>query len=255
MKLTPRDRLIVALDVDSAARALELVKALSGTAGMFKIGSQLFTAEGPPIVSAVVEQGEKVFLDLKFHDIPNTVAASCREATRLGVSLMTLHASGGSRMLREAAEAVSRECRERNLTRPQLLAITLLTSLGVADLREIHIRDRFEEVVPGLAELAMRAGLDGVVTSPQEALLVRHRVGREDFLVVTPGVRPSWAVRNDQQRVLTPREALQEGADYIVVGRPIIAASDPREAAAAVVEEIRGFVVEERNEAFRRRFV
>lgn len=253
--LTPTDRLIVALDVETEDRAIQLVENLSGAVGMFKVGCRLFTAAGPGLVKEIKGRGGKVFLDLKYHDIPNVVAAAAVEAARLGITLMTLHASGGEVMLRTTADAVRAFCETEGINRPRLLGVTVLTSLGFRDLQKVFVRDRIDVVVAGLAALASEAGMDGVVTSPQEALLVRHRVRREEFIVVTPGVRPSWAsIGDDQQRVLTPREALQEGADYVVVGRPVTAAPDPAEAAAKIVEEMRAYVVEHRDEEFRRRF-
>ncbi len=252
--LTPRDRLIVALDVKTRADAMTLVNHLSGRVGMFKVGSQLFTAAGPDLVREIVAEGHKIFLDLKYHDIPSTVASACIEAARLGATLLTLHSSGGEAMLRTASQAVREFCQEHVQEQPKLLAVTVLTSFGISDLKTIFVRDRLETVVTGLAELAARAGMDGVVTSPHEAMLVRHKVDRKSFVIVTPGIRPPWAAPLDQRRVLGPREALQEGADYIVVGRPIIGAPDPAEAAARVVEEIRAYTIESRNEEFRRHF-
>ncbi|MBI3951480.1 MAG: orotidine-5'-phosphate decarboxylase [Acidobacteria bacterium] len=238
---TPRDRLVIALDVETRARALELVDQLKGLVGMFKIGSQLFTAEGPDLVREIVRREMKVFLDLKFHDIPSTVAKAGIEATRLGVSMFDVHASGGAEMMRAVAEAVRETAEREGLARPVILAVTLLTSLGPKDLKQIFITERIDHAVTGLAVLAAESGLAGVISSPQEAMLIRHHVNRPEFLILTPGIRPAWAQAHDQKRVLTPTEALQEGADYIVVGRPITESDDPAEAASRVLSEIEVF--------------
>jgi orotidine-5'-phosphate decarboxylase len=240
--LTPRDRLVVALDVETRARALELVDQLKGLAGLFKIGSQLFTAEGPDLVREIVGRGEKVFLDLKFHDIPSTVAKAGTEATRLGVSMFNVHASGGAEMMRAVAAAVQETAQQQGLARPTILAVTVLTSLLPKDLEQVFVAERIDRVVIGLAQLAAQCGLDGVVSSPQEALMVRHQVAAPEFVILTPGVRPSWAAAQDQKRVLTPAEALQEGADYIVVGRPITESDDPPAAVQRIISEIEDFI-------------
>lgn len=237
----PRDRLVIALDVEARARALELVDQLKGLAGLFKIGSQLFTAEGPDLVRQIVRRETKVFLDLKFHDIPSTVARAGIEAARLGVAMFNVHASGGAEMMRAVAEAVSEAAEREGFTRPVILAVTVLTSLMPKDLQQVFVRERIDHVVTGLAKLAADSGLDGVVSSPQEAMLIRHHVDRPDFVILTPGVRPAWAQSHDQKRVLTPSEALQEGADYIVVGRPVTESDDPAEAARRIVSEIEAY--------------
>ncbi len=236
--MMPRDRLIIALDVETRARALDLVDQLKGRVGLFKIGSQLFTAEGPDLVRAIVARGEKVFLDLKFHDIPSTVARAGVEAMRLGVALFNVHALGGATMMRAVVEAIKEAAERERLTPPRILAVTILTSLMPPDLKQIFIAERIDRVVTGLAQLAAESGLDGVVSSPQEALLIRHAVNRPDFIILTPGIRPLWAQKHDQKRVLTPAEAIREGADYIVVGRPVTASDDPVEAARRIVSEI-----------------
>jgi orotidine-5'-phosphate decarboxylase len=239
--LTPRDRLIVALDVETRASALELVDQLKGLVGMFKIGSQLFTAEGPELVREIVGRGERVFLDLKFHDIPSTVAKAGIEATRLGVSMFNVHATGGAEMMRAVAEAVRETAEREGMTRPLILAVTVLTSLWPKDLEQVFIAEKIDRVVTGLAQLAADGGLDGVVSSAQEALLIRHKVTKPGFVILTPGIRPAWAEAQDQKRVLTPAEALQEGADYIVVGRPVTQSDDPPAAARRIISEIEEF--------------
>jgi orotidine-5'-phosphate decarboxylase len=227
--MTPRERLIVALDVDEAARAEALVERLSPVAGVFKVGSQLFTAAGPGLVRSLVSRGLGVFLDLKFHDIPNTVSRSVAAAGRLGVSLLTVHGLGGREMLEAAAQA-----------RPpgvRLLAITVLTSHMPAGLPQVGIAGGLIEQVERLALLARECGLDGVVASPHEVTRLRAACG-PGFLLVTPGIRPSGAPAADQARSATPAEALRAGADYLVVGRPIIGAADPAAAARAILAEI-----------------
>jgi len=238
-KVSGKEKLIVALDVETAAEARRVFEGLRDAAGMFKVGSQLFTAEGPGFVRELVAAGARVFLDLKFHDIPNTVAAASREAVRLGVSLFNVHASGGSEMMRRAADAVREEAARLGTEAPRLIAVTVLTSMDAAALSETGVSGRsLEEQVAGLARLASEAGLDGVVASPHEIGLVREGVGREGFLVVTPGVRPAGVAGDDQRRVMTPAEAVRAGADFVVVGRAILGASDPAGAARAVVEEM-----------------
>ena len=228
--VSPVDRLIVALDVPSLAEAKKLVEALAGTVGMFKVGSQLFTAAGPDAVRWLVARGERVFLDLKFHDIPNTVASAVSSAVQLGVSLVDVHASGGRAMLEAGVRA-------RGSASARLLAITILTSHDEDGLAELGLAGPIPSAVQRLARLAMTAGIDGVVASAAEAPLIRKACGAE-LLIVTPGIRPAGSERNDQARAATPAAALEAGADYIVVGRPITAAPDPRVAAEAIVAEM-----------------
>ena len=233
-----RNKLIVALDVESAAAARCLVDTLRGVVGMFKIGSQLFTAAGPALVREIVESGERVFLDLKFHDIPNTVAAAGVEATRLGVSIFNVHAVGGSEMMRRTRDAVSETVDRENLAHPAIIAVTVLTSSNSDMLREIGLSGETHDVVRNLALLAEASGLDGVVASPLELGIIRSTVKEPGFIVVTPGVRPAGFARGDQKRVTTPREAIIAGADYLVVGRPILESPDPARAAQAIIDEM-----------------
>lgn len=219
------DRIIVALDVDSRARAREYVQQLMPEARFFKIGSQLFTACGPDLVREIVELGAQVFLDLKFHDIPETVARSVREAARLRVSLVNVHASGGRSMMQAAVRALKEV--DGNDLRPQLIAVTMLTSLGESEAREIGVTSYVKDHSVRLAQLAQQSGLDGVVASPLEIEAIRKTCGR-DFLIVAPGIRPAQSQSNDQVRVSTPRAALEAGADYLVIGRPILDAKEPR---------------------------
>jgi orotidine-5'-phosphate decarboxylase len=236
----PRSSLIVALDFDSLASALKFAKHVADLVGMFKIGSQLFTAAGPAAVKEVAALGPGVFLDLKFHDIPNTVAGavlSCAAMT--GVQLVNVHALGGSAMLQAATQAISAG-QPLGADRPRLLAVTILTSMDPKAIREVGIAGPPKDRVVKLAKLAKQSGVDGVVASVQEARAIRKACGR-DFLIVTPGVRPKQEAPrkgDDQARTATPTEAIRAGADFLVVGRPILAAEDPRAAAQAIVDEI-----------------
>jgi orotidine-5'-phosphate decarboxylase len=230
--MTPRDRLIVALDVADVATARTMVDRLAGHVGMFKVGNQIFTAAGPEFVREVIARGEKVFLDLKFHDIPNTVAGAVSSAGQLGVSLVDVHALGGKEMLEAAVGALP-------AMGIRLLAITILTSHKEEALASVGVGGSVADSVRRLALLAREAGADGVVASPQEVGLVREACGK-DFLVVTPGIRPAGASRGDQSRTATPAAAVAAGADYIVVGRPILEAADPAAAADAIVRELTG---------------
>ena len=238
MHLKPSDKLIVALDVETADRAFELFNALHDLAGMFKIGSQLFTATGPELVRQIVARGGWVFLDLKFHDIPNTVAAAGVEATRLGVSIFNVHASGGVEMMKRTAEAVAEIAERERLVKPKVIAVTLLTSLGQGSLEQLGINDEPPAVVARLARVAAHCGFDGVVASPQEIGIIRETIARRDFLIVTPGIRSGADATQDQRRTLTAAEAIRAGADYLVVGRPIISAEDPLGAARKIAAEI-----------------
>jgi orotidine-5'-phosphate decarboxylase len=232
--LAPRDRLIVALDTASLPEAEGLVERLADGVGMFKVGAQLFTAAGPAAVEMVRKRGARVFLDLKYHDIPATVSGAVREAARLGVALLTVHASGGTKMLHAAAEAAGAAGRDR----PRILAVTVLTSLDRATLqRELGVPIAVEGHAVQLAGLAREAGCDGVVASPREAARLRGLLGH-GALIVTPGIRPAGGAVDDQARTATPAVAVRAGADYLVVGRPITGAPDPAAAAAAIVAEI-----------------
>jgi orotidine-5'-phosphate decarboxylase len=233
------EKLIVALDVESAHEARRAYEALRNDAGMFKIGSQLFTSAGPDFVRELVAEGARIFLDLKFHDIPNTVAAASREAVRLGVSLFNVHASGGGEMMRAAAAAIAEEAARLGVERPRLIAVTVLTSADSSTLDETGVKaPSVEAQVERLARLANESGLDGVVASPHEIVTVRAAVSRSDFLLVTPGVRTRSATHDDQKRVKTPAEAIRAGADYIVMGRAILNAPDPARAAREIIEEM-----------------
>lgn len=229
-RANPRDRLVVALDLPTAEQARALVARIGHRAGMYKVGSQLFTAAGPGFVRELVDAGRRVFLDLKYHDIPNTVGGAVAAAAALGVALVDVHASGGRAMIEAAAAA----CRG---TATRLLAITVLTSHERATLAETGVAGSVEEAVRRLALLARAAGADGVVASPHEVALIREACGA-DFLVVTPGIRPAGTAVGDQARAARPAAALQAGADYLVVGRPITAAADPIAAIRAILAEL-----------------
>jgi orotidine-5'-phosphate decarboxylase len=237
----PRSSLIVALDFDSLNAAVKFAQQVSDLVGMFKIGSQLFTSAGPEAVRQVAQLGAGVFLDLKYHDIPNTVAGAVLAVAAMPeVQLVNVHALGGSAMMRAAAQAVSAGV-PMGADRTRLLAVTILTSMDHKAMREVGIGGTSKTRVVKLAKLAQESGVDGVVASVQEAKAIRKACGRE-FLIVTPGVRPKalsvGEKQDDQSRTATPREAIKAGADFIVVGRPILAAGDPRAAAQAIVEEI-----------------
>ncbi len=229
-----RDRLIVALDVSSATQACQIVQSIGESASTYKVGKQLFTAEGPQVVRDLIASGRKVFLDLKFHDIPNTVAAAVSEASKLGVSMLTVHASGGSKMLKAAAQAAG-----QSSAKPMVLAVTVLTSLSDADLSEIGVSGNVITQVMMLGSLARNAGCGGLVASAHEARELRRELG-DDFAIVTPGVRPAGTAVGDQARVLTPQEAIAAGATHLVVGRPILQAANPAEAAEGILREIEG---------------
>ena len=239
--MKPKDRIILALDVPDYEEAIRIVYKFEEHIEIFKVGSELFTAVGPEIIKKINSMGKKVFLDLKFHDIPNTVAKSAAAAARLGVFMFNVHTLGGLEMMRKAAEVIRKISLDENIERPKLIGVTILTSIDQAALKdELGIAMRMGVQVKHLAGLAQRAGLDGVVASPLDADNIRSRFGK-DFLIVTPGIRPSWASADDQKRMLTPREALRRGADYLVIGRAILSQPDPVSALKRIEEEIKGF--------------
>lgn len=230
--MTARERLIVALDVASAIEAQEIVYELGDAVLIYKVGLQLFTAEGPRFVSELVNSGRKVFLDLKFHDIPNTIAGAVRSASELGVHMLTVHAAGGSRMMEAAVEAARAGSHQ-----PIILAVTVLTSFSQSELEESGVRGAIGEQVRHLANLSKACGCGGVVASPHEAAAIRSLLGQQ-MAIVTPGIRPSGAAVGDQSRIANPSSAIRAGASHLVVGRPILAAENRNRAATAIVEEI-----------------
>jgi len=230
--MTHKDRLIIALDVSRASAAQKIVSEIGDSASTYKVGKQLFTAEGPQVVRDLVASGRKVFLDLKFHDIPNTVAGAVKSAAELGVSMLTVHASGGSKMLKAAAEAAA-----NSSSKPLILAVTVLTSFTDEDLQEIGLPVGVADQVLRLAGIALNAGADGIVTSAHEARSLRRSLG-EGFPIVTPGIRPRGGDVADQARVVTPADAIRAGVSHIVVGRPITGDPHPAEATRRILEEL-----------------
>jgi orotidine-5'-phosphate decarboxylase len=237
------DRPIIALFVSSAGEARIVVSQTADLAGAFKIGLQLFSAAGPELVREFCEAGHKIFLDLKFHDIPNTVAKAAVEATRMGVWMFNVHASGGNEMLRQTVSMVGEYCQKSGLTRPKIIAVTVLTSSADDVLKEIGIEAPASTHAANLAKLARTAGMDGVVASAKEASQVRELCGSQ-FLIVTPGIRPAGASNDDQRRVMTPADAIRAGSDHLVVGRPVTEAENIARAAENILNEIESVVNE-----------
>ena len=231
--------ILVALDVESAANAVELANVLRGSVGGFKIGKQLFTAAGPAMVRELTSRGDRVFLDLKFHDIPNTVAGAVQSAVTTGACMVNVHCSGGSAMMKAAAEAATKAAAKLSQQRPLVIGVTVLTSMTDAALKEIGVETPMLDQVVRLATLAKSSGLDGVVASPQEVRAIRRACGAE-FQMVTPGIRPAdQQGKDDQARTMTPAEAIEAGATYLVIGRPITGAPDPRSAAEQILATLR----------------
>lgn len=234
-----KDRIVLALDVDSQDQALTLVEELAQEVGVFKVGMQLFNSAGPDIVRRINKLGGKVFVDLKFHDIPNTVAAAGRVMTRLNAFMFNVHAAGGKEMMAQVVSEVKEEAARLGINPPKILAVTVLTSISQQQLEEemlIPGRD-VKEVVVKWAQMAKEAGISGVVCSPKEITAIREACG-PDFLIVTPGIRPAWSEKNDQKRITTPRQALDMGTDYMVIGRPIVKAENQKAAARKIIEEL-----------------
>lgn len=233
----PKDKIIFALDVEHFSEAQQWVKTLKNQVGMFKVGKQLFTHAGPKVIDMILAKEQKVFLDLKFHDIPNTVAKAGEEATKHLVTMYNLHALGGFEMMKKTVEASRSAAKSLGTAKPFILAVTILTSMDEGAIKEVGIQGPIPEQVGRLASLAMKAGVDGVVASPQEIGIIRERCG-DKFLIVTPGIRMPSSKPDDQKRTLTPKEAVAAGADYLVIGRPIKEAKDPLEAVQKIIEDM-----------------
>jgi orotidine-5'-phosphate decarboxylase len=233
----PKDKIIFALDVEHFSEAQKWVNLLKGHVGIFKVGKQLFTHAGPKVIDMIRQKGQKVFLDLKFHDIPNTVAKAGEEATKLNVTMFNLHALGGFEMMRKTVEASRATSKSLGIPKPLILAVTILTSMDEETLKEVGVQGPLLEEVERLAFLSLKAGVDGVVASPQEIGIIRERCG-EKFLIVTPGIRHPSDKRDDQKRTMSPKEAIAAGANYLVIGRPIKEAKDPLEAVQKIIEDI-----------------
>lgn len=232
------EKIILALDVSEHNRAIELVEKFKDYVGIFKVGPELFISSGPKIIQDINNKGKKVFLDLKFHDIPNTVSKSAVLATRLGVYMFNVHVSGGSEMLKKCRDSVVEICLKENLDKPKILGVTVLTSITKDILtNELGIPYSLRTHVKHLSIIAFKAGLDGVIASPKEAAMIKNHCGK-GFLVVTPGIRPSWTLPDDQKRTMTPKEAMKEGADYLVIGRGILQHADPLKAIELINLEV-----------------
>ncbi|OQY07095.1 MAG: orotidine 5'-phosphate decarboxylase [Fusobacteriia bacterium 4572_132] len=233
-----KEKLVLALDVPNLNEAKKLIQELAEYVGVFKVGKELFTAVGPEIFKVIKENGGKIFADLKYHDIPNTVASAARVLTRQGVEIFNIHATGGREMIRQTREAIEDEANKLGIKRPKLLAVTVLTSLDNKDLKDLKINvENTGDYVLHLAKMAKESGVDGIVCSPLEIEKIKKELGN-DFITLTPGIRPSWASKGDQKRVMTPKEATKKGGDYIVIGRPIRNAENRVEATKKILEEM-----------------
>jgi len=236
--MNPKERIILALDVSGYDEAVDIVQRFKTEVDIFKVGSELFTAAGPRIVKQIHLIGKRVFLDLKFHDIPTTVSKAVLAAAALGVHIINVHTMGGLEMMRRAADSMREFSLRENVTRPRLIGVTVLTSIDQKTLRdEMGVELRMSAQVKHLAGLAQQAGLDGVVAAPVDVEMIRSRFG-QDFLIVTPGIRPSWAAPDDQKRTMTPAKAVSLGSDYLVIGRSVLAQSDPMAALRKIQDEI-----------------
>jgi len=233
----PKDKIIFALDVEHFQEAQRWVNALKDRVGIFKVGKQLFTHAGPKVIDMIRQKGQNVFLDLKYHDIPNTVAKAGEEATKLNVTMFNLHALGGFEMMKKTVEASRAAAKKLGIPKPIILAVTILTSMDEEALKEVGVQVPILDEVGRLALLSMKAGIDGVVASPQEISMIRQKCG-EKFIIVTPGIRSPTDKKDDQKRTLSPKEAVAAGANYLVIGRPIKEAKDPIEAVQRIVEDI-----------------
>ncbi len=232
------EKLILSLDVPERSQAIELVERFKDYIGIFKVGPELFLSSGPKIIEDINTREKKVFLDLKFHDIPNTVTKAAIVATKLGIYMFNLHTSGGLEMMKRCRDSIIEVCLKENLNRPKILGVTILTSISKEILlNELGIQYSLRTHVKHLSTLALRAGLDGVIASAREASMIRNHCGKE-ILIVTPGIRPSWTPPDDQKRTMTPKEAIREGADYLVMGRGVLQHQDPLKAVELINLEI-----------------
>lgn len=238
MQLEPSKRIIVALDTTDLSRAKDLSRTLRGYVGGVKIGKELFTSHGPNGVRAILELGLPIFLDLKFHDIPNTVSGAMRSALELTPKIVNVHASGGKAMMKAAQEVVTETAQRLGIEKPLLLGVTVLTSLDINDLASIGINSSLSEQVMRLADLSQESGLDGVVCSATDVEKIRNNCGQE-FVLLTPGIRPKWSMANDQKQVVSPSNAVAKGSDYLVIGRPITEADSPTEAVRLIIDELK----------------
>lgn len=233
-----KEKIIVALDVPTKSAAKEIITELRDEVGAFKIGLQLFTSAGASFVKEVVNEGVKIFLDVKFHDIPNTVAKASVEVAKLGVWMFNIHILGGAEMMQTTVNEVGEFCNKENLKQPKIIGVTILTSLDEKSLEQLGMDYNIQKQVVNLAKLSDECGLDGVVASPQEINMIRKNIAKDDFLIVTPGIRPSFATNEDQKRVMTPADAVREGSDFLVIGRPITKADDKIKAVRQIIDEI-----------------
>lgn len=231
-------KIIVPLDVETSDQARQIVRELKGFVGGFKIGLQLFTAAGPSFVRELTDKGIRIFLDLKFHDIPNTVSRASLEVARLGVWMFNIHSLGGAEMMKKTARDLKEFCFREKIQKPKIIGVTILTSSNQGTLNEIGLEKDLAKQVLSLAQLTAKCGLDGVVASPLETRQIRKTVESKDFLIVTPGIRPEFATKDDQKRVMTPAQAVSVGSDYLVIGRPITKSKDRRKAVKRIIDEI-----------------
>ena len=236
--MNPIDRIILALDLPDYDEAINIIKKFREEIDIFKVGSELFTAAGPKIVEEINSMGKKVFLDLKFHDIPNTASKAALAASQLGVFMLNIHIMGGLEMMKRTVDTIVRSVLKGDIVRPKILGVTLLTSIDkTVLLNELGIQHNISTHIKHLAKMAFNAGLDGVVASPQETEMIRSHFG-EKFLIVTPGIRPSWSQPDDQKRTLTPKSAIRKGADYLVLGRAVMSHDNPAKALKRIYNEI-----------------
>lgn len=233
-----KEKIIIALDVSSKEEVFSIVETLGDDAVFYKIGLELFSAYGSEIVLRLNEKKKKIFFDGKFFDIPNTVSSALRNIVKLNVDILNIHILGGKKMMTEAKKAITEEAKKLNITPPKLIGVTILTSTSQDEVKtDMKVEQNINDLILNLAQDAKTCGLDGVVSSPNEAKMIREKLGK-DFLIITPGIRPAWSATNDQKRIMTPKEAIQNGISHMVIGRPILKADNPKEALKKVLQEI-----------------